>query len=99
MTAATTIIPNQTGARVLCVIWRPDHNHIQTVTSPILAWELAPGCDPKPITLLGDLDHMAWVVMGDGGMGYIPGQAVYLSRDQAVSELTVRAKELAGVDP
>lgn len=97
MNTATTIIPDNSGARLLTVTWLADQNRAREITSPILGWEVAPGCDPRPVTLLGDLDRLAWAVIAEGGVGFIPGQTVFLAREQAIRELTARAKELAGL--
>lgn len=95
MNDATTILPNHTGARLLSVTWQS--GRAREITSPILGWEIAPGRDPRPVTLLGNLDRLAWAVLADGGVSFIPGQAVYLNRDDAVRELTARARELVEV--
>jgi hypothetical protein len=99
MTTATTIVPNQTGARLLTVTWLADQNRAREITSPILAWEVAPDREPRPVTLMGDPDRLAWAVIAEGGLSFVPGEAVYLARELAVRDLTARAKKLAGVDP
>ena len=91
-----TLIPNPCpGLRLLAVSWCNEPYGSTVWESPILAWSLAPGADPEPVTLL-DLTGLAWCVWDeDRETGFIPGEQAFASRAEALSELTAQAQRAA----
>ncbi len=92
----TTLIPNACpGLRLLAVSWGNNPYGSTVWESPILAWELAPGADAEPVTLL-DLTDLAWCVWDEDHLtGYAPQDRVFDSRAEALAELTTQAQRAA----
>lgn len=91
-----TLIPNTAPTlRLLAVSWCPDPYGSTVWESPILAWALAPGADPVPVTLL-DLAGLSWCVWDrETETGFVPWDRVFDSRAEALAELTTQAQRAA----
>ena len=92
------IVPNHTDCRLVEVSYNPDLESFEEIEAPIIAWQLDPGCDWLPVSLLGSLDGLAWAVIEPPGRAYT-WDTVFATRAEAVQELRHQAKRLAGVDP
>ena len=91
----TTILPDTTRAHVLAISWNNDARAYLELTSPIIGWEIDPGEDPRPITLL-DLEGLAWAVIDQTGQGFMGDCCAH--REEIVQELRRRARLLAEVN-
>lgn len=92
----TTILPDTTGAHVLAISWNNDARAYLELTSPIIGWEIDPGEDPRPITLL-DLEGLAWAVIDQTtGQGFMGDCCAH--HEEIVQELRRRARLLAEVN-